>query len=50
MEIKGEHLLFLLGAGASVDAGIPISNQMVNNIEDLIVKHDDWKPYKDLYF
>ena len=32
MEIKGEHLLFLLGAGASVDAGIPISNQMVNNI------------------
>ena len=50
MEIKGEHILFLLGAGASVDAGIPISNQMVNNIEDLIVKHDDWKPYKDLYF
>lgn len=50
MEIKGEHLLFLLGAGASVDAGIPISNQMVNKIEELIVKHDDWKPYKDLYF
>lgn len=50
MEIKGEHLLFLLGAGASVDAGIPISNQMVNKIEDLIITHEDWKPYKDLYF
>ncbi|SEO15626.1 SIR2-like domain-containing protein [bacterium A37T11] len=50
MEIKGEHLLFLLGAGASVDAGIPISNQMVDEIEKLIVKHDDWKPYKELYF
>lgn len=50
MEIKGEHLLFLLGAGASVDAGIPISNQMVNEIEELIVSHDDWKVYKDLYF
>ena len=36
MEIKGEHLLFLFGAGASVDAGIPISNQMVNKIEELI--------------
>lgn len=50
MEIKGEHLLFLLGAGASVDAGIPISNQMVNRTEELIVNHNDWKPYKDLYF
>lgn len=50
MEIKGEHLLFLFGAGASVDAGIPISDQMVNKIEDLINKHDDWKVYKDLYF
>ncbi|AXP82029.1 hypothetical protein CJ739_2966 [Mariniflexile rhizosphaerae] len=50
MEIKGEHLLFLLGAGASVDAGIPISNQMVNEIEKLIINHDDWKSYKDLYF
>lgn len=50
MEIKGEHILFLLGAGASVDAGIPISNQMVNKIEELIINHNDWKPYKDLYY
>jgi hypothetical protein len=50
MEIKGEHLLFLLGAGASIDAGIPISNKMVNEIEKLISGKDDWKQYKDLYF
>lgn len=50
MEIKGEELLFLFGAGASVDAGIPISNQMVKEIEDLISSNPDWKPYKDLYF
>lgn len=50
MEIKGEHLLFLLGAGASVDAGIPISNHMVNEIEKLIIQNDDWKSYKDLYW
>lgn len=50
MEIKGEHILFLLGAGASVDAGIPISNEMVNSIEELINNHDDWKIYRELYF
>lgn len=50
MEIKGENILFLLGAGASIDAGIPISNQMVNDIEKLINTDQNWKPYKDLYF
>lgn len=50
MEIKGEHILFLLGAGASIDAGIPISNQMVDDIESLIISNQNWKPYKDLYF
>ena len=50
MEIKGEHILFLIGAGASIDAGIPISNKMVDNIEELIKTHEDWIPYKDLYF
>jgi len=50
MEVKGEHLLFLLGAGASVDAGIPISNHMVNEIEKLIVDHEEWKPYRHLYY
>ena len=50
MEIKGDDLLFLFGAGASVDAGIPMSNAMVQKIEELIVQHEDWKPYRDLYY
>jgi hypothetical protein len=49
MEIKGEQIMFLLGAGASVDAKIPISNEMVNEIEKLINQDSDWKPYRDLY-
>lgn len=50
MEINSDHMLFLLGAGASVEAGIPISSQMVSKIEGLINSNDDWKPFKDLYF
>lgn len=48
--MKGDNILFLLGAGASFDAGIPISFQMVNRIENLIDTNDDWKPYQGLYF
>jgi NAD-dependent SIR2 family protein deacetylase len=50
MEIKGEHILFLLGAGASADAGIPISNKMVEEIEKLVETNTEWTPYKELYF
>lgn len=50
MEIKGENLLFLLGAGASADAGIPISNRMVLKIEELLGNDPEWQPYQDLYF
>ncbi|MBB6613007.1 SIR2 family protein [Pontibacter sp. Tf4] len=50
MEIKGEHLLFLFGAGASVDANIPISNHMVTHIEKLIDEKEEWQQYKDLYY
>lgn len=50
MEIKGEQIMFLLGAGASVEAKIPISNEMVERIEKLILEDSDWKPYKELYY
>ena len=50
MEIKGEDFIFLFGAGASLEAGIPISNKMVEEIEVLIKTDSDWKPFKDLYF
>lgn len=50
MEIKGEQIMFLLGAGASFEAKIPISNEMVEEIEKLILEDSDWKPYKELYY
>jgi hypothetical protein len=50
MEIKGEDIIFLFGAGASLEAGIPISDKMVEEIEAFVRGHEDWKPFKDLYF
>ena len=46
---KENDIIFLLGAGASADAGIPVSSQMVKNIENLL-KTSEWEKYKDLYF
>jgi hypothetical protein len=44
---KRDEVLVILGAGASVDAGIPHSAEMVRQIEAAL--EQDWKPYKDLY-
>ncbi len=33
---KENQIIILLGAGASVDAGIPHSNRMISNVKDLI--------------
>lgn len=49
MELNSEHILFLLGAGASVEAGIPISSKMVEEIEKKISNQDEWKLFTDLY-
>ena len=42
-----DEVLVLLGAGASVDAGIPHSAEMVRQIEAAL--EGDWKDYKELY-
>jgi hypothetical protein len=44
---KKDEVLVLLGAGASVDAGIPHSAEMVSQIEAAL--ENEWKDYKDLY-
>jgi hypothetical protein len=46
-QFKENQIIILLGAGASVDAGIPHSNDMINKVEELICK--EWKEYTDLY-
>ena len=47
---KHNEVIVLLGAGASVEAGIPDSNRMVQEIEDLISGDDQkWSRFRDLY-
>lgn len=44
-----DEIIFLLGAGASVDAGIPDSKNMINEIETFTISEAEWKPYRELY-
>jgi hypothetical protein len=46
---KSKDIIFLVGAGASVEADIPASGMMINKIESLLKKHGEWKPFLDLY-
>ena len=49
MELKENNIIFLLGAGCSKEASIPISNEMVNKVEKLLSEDNEWKSYMDLY-
>jgi hypothetical protein len=42
-------LIILVGAGTSVEAGIPASRDMVTKVEDLLQTNENWKPYYALY-
>src|SRR5689334_10448065 len=42
-----KDIVFLFGAGASAEAGIPTSEQMIRKIEALLQK--EWMEYADLY-
>lgn len=48
ISFKENDIIFLLGAGASADANIPVSSKMVKDIEDRLTT-PDWVKYKDLY-
>ena len=50
MEIKENNIIFLLGAGCSKEAEIPISNEMVTRVQEKLLNESTWKPYTDLYF
>jgi SIR2-like domain len=47
ISFKKDEIIVLLGAGASVDAGIPHSAAMVHEIESSL--HNEWSTFKDLY-
>lgn len=47
---KHNEIVLLLGAGASVEAGIPDSNNMVSEIEQAVSNEDSsWWKFRDLY-
>lgn len=49
MSSRSTDIIFLLGAGASAEADIPMSAAMVGKIEGLMKTHEDWKPFFELY-
>ena len=49
MHSRYRDIIFLLGAGASAEAGIPTSAEMVSRIEKSLQEDTDWKKHKDLY-
>jgi len=51
MSLGDKSTLFLIGAGCSYDAGIPMSNTMIGKIEaKLSDKESGWSDYRELYF
>jgi len=49
MTSRSKDIIFLLGAGASAEAGIPVSSQMIRKVEELLVSRNDWKGFGSLY-
>lgn len=48
---KEREIIMLLGAGTSVEAGIPHSNKMISELESLVRSDEkDWSDLHDLYF
>lgn len=55
MSFRNNGVIILLGAGCSVDAGIPTSMEMIGEIETLIFQGSEedgirWGEYKSLYY
>jgi hypothetical protein len=49
MSSRSKDIIFLLGAGASAEAGIPPSGRMIDRIESLFTENPDWSGYQSLY-
>jgi hypothetical protein len=47
---KDNDLVILLGAGASADAGIFMSQRMVTEVEKLVEENDEWKTFQKFYY
>lgn len=51
MNFRDDEIIFLLGAGASADADIPVSGEMTKEIEEFFNKEKkEWEEYRELYY
>jgi len=50
MSVGDKSVIFLVGAGCSYDADVPMSNTMICNIEELLRTDKNWKIYSELYY
>jgi hypothetical protein len=46
---KRDDIIVLLGAGASIQAGIPHSAKMIEEVEELVGRNGEWSDFHDLY-
>jgi SIR2-like domain len=49
MNFRANEIIFLLGAGASIEAEIPGSIEMIRDIENFIKTKNDWEEFSKLY-
>lgn len=49
MVVRSNDIIFILGAGASADSGIPVLSKMEDDVKSFIKDNDDWKKYYQLY-
>ncbi len=47
---REDEVIVLLGAGSSVQAGIPHSKKMIEELESLLRHEKTWNDYEDLYY
>jgi CRISPR/Cas system CSM-associated protein Csm2 small subunit len=50
MLVRDNDIIFILGAGASADAGIPVISKMQEDVEKFISENHDWKEFHNLYY
>jgi hypothetical protein len=46
---RHNEIVFLIGAGCSAEAGIPVSSTMRDELEKLLATNEDWRQFEGLY-
>lgn len=49
MKSRSTDIIVLLGAGASAEAGIPVSSRMIRSVEENLENKGEWTAFRELY-